>query len=348
MAKSTTRKLVRRGADVNDICTRYRPRRLSEVVGIEPVINGLRKAIEQGESRSKAYLFAGTPGSGKTTLARVMAMGLNCEQGDTAEPCMECSSCKQALDKIAMHIVELNLARLNKKEDAEEIVLGMSNGALTGRNKIYIFDEAQQLTKAAQNLLLKNLEEPPPNCYIFICTTEPYKLINTIRDRCETYEFFTPTRDSVIQVLRDVFNQEETWKLEGKDKKKFLELTKGFSVRGILKSIDKAVRGGLDTINQMGIEDEKQANVAALVYKGEFKAAVDALSKIEPLNPEGMRQGIRKYLTTCLRRQGFTEEGLLTVGVMACFRDPYYSANPESYLIEDIWNACCVFKSNEE
>ncbi|KKL61561.1 hypothetical protein LCGC14_2194040, partial [marine sediment metagenome] len=128
-----------------DICTRYRPRRMSEIVGSKAAVKALSNALKMGANRPKAYLLFGDSGCGKTTAARIMAMGLNCEKGDTPEPCLECDSCKMALDGTALHITELNMADLNKKEDAEGILQEMGLRPWSGRTSFYIFDEASKV-----------------------------------------------------------------------------------------------------------------------------------------------------------------------------------------------------------
>ena len=137
-------KLVSRGTGKID--KRYRPCRLSEVFGNENLVKSLENWFSQGESRSKVLLFQNGPGTGKTTLARILALGLNCENGESGEPCLECANCKSIMNGTALNIQEINAAQLNKKEDAEEIVNGMYETCLVGKNKIYILDECQQLT----------------------------------------------------------------------------------------------------------------------------------------------------------------------------------------------------------
>ena len=326
--------LVRRG-DI-EITKRYRPRRLSEIVGNKSTVKSMQKCIEMGSKRQGAYLLHGPAGTGKTTLARIMAMGLNCETGDTGEPCLVCEDCVDALlgGARASHIVELNLARCNKKEDAEEIVNGMSLSTLTGRNKVYIFDEAQMLTKQAQNLLLKNLEEPPPNTYIFICTTEPNKIIKAIRNRCEQYEFKLPTELEIKEVLADVFKQEPDWDLSVDDKIAFMNVIIGTSVRGVLKSIDKVVRGGIESLTFINDEEPELITICRCVVDGNWNNVVKELKKYDkenPLNAEGLRRCMltyfRKMLLNANTDNKNIDKSVSIAEAMKAFKDPYFDAD---------------------
>ena len=130
--------LVQRGDKA--INERYRPCTFHEVIGNEETKKSLALWVEKGNKRSRALFLHGQSGCCKTTIARILAMGLNCKEGDTVNPCCECTSCKSALNGDAMHINEYNMSALSKKEDADEIINSMYNTSFTGRNNIYIMD----------------------------------------------------------------------------------------------------------------------------------------------------------------------------------------------------------------
>jgi len=339
--------LVKRGDF--EITKRYRPRRFSEIVGNKSTIQALTKSIELGNKRQGSYLFHGQPGCGKTTVARILAMGLNCEKGDTVEPCLECDNCIDALNGRAMHISELNLAQLNKKEDADAIVSEMQFTSLTGRNKVFIFDEAQMLTNAAQNLLLKNLEEPPPNTYIIICTTEPLKIIAAIRNRCEQYCFNLPNRDDIISLLKDVFSQEDDWDLDSDDKVEFLDKIEGSSYRFVLKAIDQVVRGGIKTLNIISEDTPEYIKICQLVLKKDWDSVVKELKKFDtnnPLDAEQLRRCLLGYFKAVLYNSKMDANGIRIASVMEVFKQPYFADTKTnaSIVSVDLFNAILILK----
>jgi DNA polymerase-3 subunit gamma/tau len=305
--------------------------------------------MEQGESRPKTYLFQGDRGCGKTTLARIMAMGLNCEHGDTTEPCMECQSCKDAMAGRAWHITEINMAQLNKKEDAEDIVRNMSYAALTGRNNVYIFDEAQMLTPAAQNLLLKNLEEPPKHTYIIICTTDQQKLLKTLIDRCEKYKFTMPSVPDIKNILNDVYKAEK-WSREDLtqiDPAKFVEAMHGRSFREILKSIDQVMRGGMDVLDLVIDGSTPQTiEVCRKVASGDFGGTIALLSQMkqsdEAVDWEGMRLALLGYLRAIVYKTPTRQDA---VNSMAHLLVPLYeSKDAESRFVVGVFEVCKLMR----
>ena len=198
--------LVQRGDKA--INERYRPRTFHEVIGNTETKRSLAGWMERGSKRSASILLTGGSGQGKTTIARILAMGLNCEKGDTVNPCCECPSCKAAMAGEAMHIKEYNMSALSTKDDADAIVNSLYDSSFTGRNTVAILDEIQGMSVGSQNLMLKMLENPPKNTYIILATTDPQKILKTVKTRCETYEVTNPSTDNIKQMLGSVVKQE--------------------------------------------------------------------------------------------------------------------------------------------
>ena len=188
----------------------YRPGSLAEVIGQEHVTEPLKRALEAGRTHH-AYLFSGPRGCGKTSTARILARSLNCEQGPTAEPCGQCRSCVELAPNGpgSMDVVELDAATHRGIDDARELREKAIYAPAASRYKIYIIDEAHQLTNEAANALLKLVEEPPPHLRFIFATTEPDKIIPTIRSRTFHYGFRLVSARTLADHLATVCEAEE-------------------------------------------------------------------------------------------------------------------------------------------
>jgi DNA polymerase-3 subunit gamma/tau len=180
---------------------RHRPRTFAEVVGQEPVVRTLRNAVERGKVHH-AYLFVGSRGTGKTSMAKILAACLNCEHGPTIEPCGECDSCVSIARATSLDVIEMDAASNNSVDDIRELRESVAYAPVSGRRKVYILDEAHMLSTAAWNAFLKTLEEPPPNTVFVLATTEANKVPATVVDRCHRFDFHRPTVEQIASVVR--------------------------------------------------------------------------------------------------------------------------------------------------
>jgi DNA polymerase-3 subunit gamma/tau len=189
------------------LARKWRPQNFDEVVGQGHVTRTLGNAIE-AERLAHAYIFAGIRGTGKTTVARILAKCLNCESGPTTRPCSECTPCQEIADSRAMDVLELDAASRTGVDNIRELQEVISYAPARDRYKILIIDEAHMLSKPAFNALLKTLEEPPPNVIFVLATTEIQKILPTILSRCQVYEFRRVGVRELVSHLRRICDAE--------------------------------------------------------------------------------------------------------------------------------------------
>ncbi len=215
---------------------KFRPASFDQVKGQDAIITTLRNQLKSGRI-GHAYLFCGTRGTGKTTIAKIMAKAVNCEQPNDGNPCGECRMCKAIAAGASMNVIEMDAASNNSVDDVRQIVEEVSYSPAEGKFKVYIIDEVHMLSNSAFNALLKTLEEPPSYVIFILATTEANKIPITVLSRCQRYDFKRISIDTITDRLSELMKEEGT-DVEPK------------ALRYIARMADGSMRDGLSLLDQ--------------------------------------------------------------------------------------------------
>ncbi|BFM15259.1 DNA polymerase III subunit gamma/tau [Maricurvus nonylphenolicus] len=271
------------------LARKWRPRTFREMVGQQHVLQALINALDHNRLHH-AYLFTGTRGVGKTTIARILAKCLNCETGVSSEPCGQCSACVEINDGRFVDLIEVDAASRTKVEDTRELLENVQYAPTRGRYKVYLIDEVHMLSSHSFNALLKTLEEPPPHVKFLLATTDPQKLPVTILSRCLQFHLKNMNPERIVEHLKYVLEQEMVpfeeaalWQLgraaDG-SMRDAMSLTDQAIAFGSGKVADGEVSAMLGTIDQSLVYDLLGA--LASHQGGEVLAAVERLSQHAP------------------------------------------------------------------
>ncbi len=248
---------------------RYRPRRFSEIRGQDHVVAALRNAVKEDRVHH-AYLLSGPRGTGKTTAARILAKVLNCDKPLEGEPCCACDSCLAIDAGNSFDLHELDAASNNKVDDMRDLLGKVALGT-PGRTKVYLLDEVHMLTSGAENALLKTLEEPPDHVIFILATTEPHKVVETIRSRSQHLELKLLSKEDLESLVDDVVNDAEL-DVDADGKIHAVRSGRG-SARDTLSALDRVVSGGIIS------DDETVHNLLSALAEKNSSKALGAVSE---------------------------------------------------------------------
>jgi DNA polymerase-3 subunit gamma/tau len=266
-------------AESASLYRRHRPLSFGDVVGQQHVVRTLSNAVTQDRVHH-AYLFVGSRGTGKTSMAKILARSLNCVNGPTLEPCGECESCRTIAAGTSLDVIEMDAASNRSVDDVRELRERVGYAPAEGRWKVYILDEAHMLTKEAWNAFLKTLEEPPPNTVFVLATTEPQKVMATIVDRCQRFDFQRPSLEQIAEVVSRVATAE---KIEIDDGAvALISRAASGSFRDALGTLDQLVAFGGDRVSTDDVVELLGAADAELLFEAtDALAAGDAAATLD-------------------------------------------------------------------
>jgi len=275
------------------LARKWRPKDFADTVGQEHVLQALINALESGRLHH-AYLFTGTRGVGKTTIARILAKALNCEKGVTSEPCGECSACMEIDEGRFVDLIEVDAASKTKVDDTRDLLDNVQYAPARGRYKVYLIDEVHMLSKSSFNALLKTLEEPPPHVKFLLATTDPQKLPVTVLSRCLQFNLKRMTPRLISDRLAHICDAEAI-EAEANALATIARAADG-SMRDALSLLDQAIAfcGGKVEEPQVAkmlgtIDRDYVVRLLRLLADNDAKGIVDAIREIDEQFPNYSR-----------------------------------------------------------
>ncbi len=275
------------------LARKWRPKDFSDTVGQEHVLQALINALDSGRLHH-AYLFTGTRGVGKTTIARILAKALNCEKGVTSEPCGECSACREIDEGRFVDLIEVDAASKTKVDDTRDLLDNVQYAPARGRYKVYLIDEVHMLSKSSFNALLKTLEEPPPHVKFLLATTDPQKLPVTVLSRCLQFNLKRMTPRLISDRLAYIC-EAESIEFDAAALALLARAADG-SMRDALSLLDQAIAycgGKIDEAQvalMLGtIDREYVSRLLRLLADSDAKGIIDAIREIDEHFPDYSR-----------------------------------------------------------
>lgn len=348
--------LVRRDSKTgaNDLNTVYRPCTVAEMLGNKTNMNIIKKGLDNN-SLPHTLLFTGDAGCGKTSASRIIATALNCEDGgSSSNPCLQCISCRSILDHNAMNVIEINVGKSGGKDHVDSVVRDLPSAPFGTRYKIVIFDEAHKLTPAAQDLLLKVIEDGYHHVFFIFCTNHPEKLSDAFITRCNVMHFGRISGQLIFNMLENVAEFEAmTYKPEVLDH--LAKESRGVPRNALvwLQQVSDEGSWTLDAAKEiagllMDDSDPKVIEISKALLRGSFKDSVMIYDKIRNKNQaESVRIGVSSYMAGCLKRAKNYPEGKRFSSILDIINEPIYErGKPGDYKFYNyLFKVSCVINS---
>ena len=286
----------------------YRPRALDYVVGHNSIKRFLINSVSD-KTLPQVLLFYGPRGVGKTTIARIIAAGLNCEEGVSLSPCGVCNNCRSIFSDSSPDFLEMNTADKTGIDNVRNIIETLKFSPMYLKNKVYILDEIHMMSKAAQNALLKALEDTPKNVYIIFCTTDKEPLLPTLLDRCYDFYFKGLAEKELLTIVEDIVTTEGKT-LSGDIVRCLIEIADG-SARHLVVNLHKVLTSGAQTIEEasgvLGTEILQQNDIRHLskaIMAAQNKTALKIIDKYSYSDCDIARKSLINYFGVMLLRIG--------------------------------------------
>lgn len=321
----------------NDLHVVYRPCKIDEMVGNETNKKIIKNSLETRKV-PHTQLFTGDAGCGKTTAAKIIALGLNCEQNNiSANPCLKCSSCRSILDGNNIDVKEINVGQSGGKDYVDAIVRDLPMSPFNSRYKVLIFDEAHELTSAAKDLLLKPIEHGYDHVYFIFCTNQPEKLRSKVKDageafldRCSVLNFGRVEFSFIRELLQNVC-EFEGFQYNPDVLDLVTEESKGVPRNALVWLNQIAVEGSWllsiakEICNVVSIEDDKEViELCRILNKGSFKEAINIFTKIKTIPVESLRIAVVGYFVSCLKKSSKVGEARKYSKILDILSSPIY------------------------
>lgn len=253
-----------------NLYNKYRPKTFAEV--IQPYVSPALQYQIKNNTHVSTYMFSGGSGVGKTTLSRIMAMALLCDnRQENGDPCGKCESCKTIINNNNRDVIEINCSDINGVDDMRERIIQSMRLSPIGEYRVYILDEAQRLSSAAQNSLLKTLEEPPSYVRFFICTTEPHKILPTIQTRCQHFRLLSLNNNDLLKIIQNIVQLEQ---IEYEEE----------ALNTIAQSANGSARTAIAILEQSSAIGVTEDNVRNILGRSSVSLAVNLLKSISENN----------------------------------------------------------------